>query len=166
MKTRDVDVGGLDGPELLAALEQAGVQLNELGLALLSSRAFDVIPARRSLVTVEVSVGDLGLSLGATITSIYQTAGTSGLSLCPIDLGPHLRLQYLDQPEGAVGQPTYQRRAPPGSITIASAWSDDGDDSPKGFYLRRIDGTLWLRGFCSDSEHVWDRDDRFVFRKA
>jgi hypothetical protein len=35
-----------------------------------------------------------------------------------------------------------------------------------GFYLRRIQGVLWLRGYRSALEHIWSADDRFVFRRA
>jgi hypothetical protein len=34
-----------------------------------------------------------------------------------------------------------------------------------GFYLRRIRGVLWLRGYRSPAEHVWEAADRFVFRR-
>jgi hypothetical protein len=29
--------------------------------------------------------------------------------------------------------------------------------------LRRIDGVLWLRGYRSGPEHIWNQDDHFVF---
>jgi hypothetical protein len=161
--TREVFIGGLKGTELIVELQRARVQLNEFAVTLLSSKALEIAEVRRSLFTAEVSVGDLGLYRGADISGIYAMARKSGLLLCPLNVGPHLRLQYLDQPEGAVGYPTYSRRAPPGSITIASAWPDEDDDFPKGFYLRRIEGTLWLRGYRSDAEHIWDPNDRFVF---
>jgi hypothetical protein len=34
---------------------------------------------------------------------------------------------------------------------------------PKGFYLRRIEGILWLRGYRSGPEHLYSPEDRFVF---
>lgn len=32
------------------------------------------------------------------------------LQLCPLELGPHLRLRYLDQPEGSRGTAIFPRR--------------------------------------------------------
>ena len=82
-----------------------------------------------------------------------------------MELGPYLRLQYLDQPEGFFGQPLTRHRAPPGSVTIASESPVEDDDFPKGFYLHCIKGVLWLRGYRSDAQHVWDPDDHLVFCK-
>jgi hypothetical protein len=62
--------------------------------------------------------------------------------------------------------PATRHRAPAGSITIASSPLDDRDETPKGFYLRRVDGTLWLRGYRSSPAHVWDPEDVFVFSRA
>ncbi|MDA0708693.1 MAG: helicase, partial [bacterium] len=46
---------------------------------------------------------------------------------------------------------------------IASQILTEDDDFPKGFYLRRIKGVLWLRGYRSWPGHVWEPDDHFVF---
>ncbi len=160
---RLVHVGGRNGHELLEDLKGSGVEINELGLALLSSPAFKASETRRSFVTIELTVRNLGSPQGATISAVYEMAKNLGLSLCPVELGPHLRLQYLDQPEGFWGQPESRHRAPPGSITIASGVLEEDDDFPKGFYLRRIKGALWLRGYRSDSGHIWSPEDRLIF---
>jgi hypothetical protein len=163
--TRGIYVGGRSGPELLEDLKKTGVEINESGLQLLSITAFRDPETRRHLVTVELTVRNLGFSHGARIAEIFKKATDVGLSLCPMVLGPYLRLQYLDQPEGFMGQPTYQHRAPTGSVTIASESPGEDDDFPKGFYLRCIKGTLWLRGYLSDAQHIWDPDDHLVFCK-
>ncbi len=114
---------------------------------------------------VELSVADLGFSRG--VSGIGQNAKT-GLGhlvwhYALFELAPHLRLQYLDQPEGYIGYPPSEHRAPPGSLTVASRELASDDEIPKGFYLRRIEGVLWLRGYCSGPDHVWSAADRFVF---
>ena len=63
-------------------------------------------------------------------------------------------------------QATGKGCAPPGSITVASAPLDDRDDTPKGFYLRRIESTLWLRGYRSWSGHRWSCEDVFAFVRS
>jgi hypothetical protein len=83
--------------------------------------------------------------------------------LCPLELGPHPRLQFLDQPEGHLGHPSSKHRAPHGSITVASRPLTEDYETPKGFYLRRIDGVLWLRGYCSAPDDIWNPEDRLVF---
>lgn len=162
---RIVQVGGQTRAELLERLARSGVEINVSGRVLFASDKFITSDVRTQLTTVELSVRSLGFPQGATISDLYASATRLGLRLCPVELGPHFRLQLLDQPEGFVGQPVWQHRAPPGSITIASAVLSDDDAFPKGLYLRRIKGVPWLRGYLCDRKHLWDPDDRFLFAK-
>lgn len=163
--TRTVVVGGMTKAELLEALQRHAIAMNESGERLFASDHFTTAAARSAVTTVELTVRDLGFPRGATIAAIYGSAAARGLGLCPLELGPHLRLQYRDQPEGAWDQPVRRHQAPFGSITIASEQLTDDDAFPKGFYLRRIHGVLWLRGYHSGPEHVWEPDDHFIFRQ-
>ena len=160
---RVVQIGGQTKAELLEHLARNGVEINDLGRVLFANDKFPTSDVRTDLATVELSVRNLGLSEGARLSDVYASAARLRLRLCPIELGPHLRLQFLDQPEGFLGQPVWRHRAPPGSITIASEMLAGDDDFPKGFYLRRINGTPWLRGYRCGQEDVWDPEDRFVF---
>jgi len=163
---RSVQVGGLTKSELLEQLQRNAIALNESAERLFASDLFTTAASRYSIMTVELTVRDLGLPQGATIADIYTRAAALDLGLCPLELGPHLRLQYLDQPEGYWGQPVRQHQAPSGSITVASEQISEDDDVPKGFYLRRIQGVLWLRGYRSGPEHIWEPDDHFIFRQT
>ena len=139
------------------------MELNALGLRLLSSPAFETRPAIHTHAIVLLAVRDLGFPDGARMPQVSLAAQALGLFPGPAHLGPHLRLQYLDQPEVAATPPGASGRAPAGSLTIASAPLSADDEFPKGFYLRRLGGTLWLRGYRADAEHRWDADDRFVY---
>jgi hypothetical protein len=161
--TRTVTVGGLTKSELIQELQRNAISMNESAESLFASEHFTISGPRYAVTTVELTVRDLGFPQGATIAEIYARAEALGLGLCPLELGPHLRLQYLDQPEGYWGQPVRQHQAPSGSITIASEKFTEDDNVPKGFYLRRIKGELWLRGYRSGPEHVWEPDDHFIF---
>ncbi len=161
--TRTVSVGGLTKAALLQDLQRNAIALNASAQRLFASDAFTTSETRYNVTTVELTVRDLGFPGGATIVDIYARAGVLGLGLCPLELGPHLRLQYRDQPEGAWGQPVRRHQAPSGAITIASEPLSDDDAFPKGFYLRRIEGVLWLRGYRSGPAHVWAPEDHFLF---
>jgi hypothetical protein len=161
--SRTIRVGGMTKHELLAQLRDAKVQLNEYAHVLFAHTKFTTSPTASQVETVELSVADLGCSDGANIGHMHERAAACGLSLCPLDLAPHFRLQYLDQPEGHIGHPPSQHRAPPGSLTVASRELTSDDATPKGFYLRRIEGVLWLRGYCSGPDHGWSPTDRLVF---
>ena len=161
--SRTVSVGGQRKPELLVQLATAGVELNEAARVLFASDKFAPSDTRQSLVIVELVVRQLGFAQGATMAELQAKAVTRGLRQAPLELGPYLRLQYLDQPEGYAGFPATKHRAPPGSLTVASAPLSEDDAFPKGFYLRRIQGVLWLRGYWCDAANVWDADDRLIF---
>lgn len=163
--TRTVTIGGLTKAALRQALQRNAILLNEAAEQLFASALFTTVATHTSLQTVELTVQDLGFPEGATIAAISERTSTLGLSLCPLEVGPHLRLHYLDQPEGYWGQPVLEQRAPSGSVTIASAPLVADDEFPKGFYLRRIQGALWLRGYRSGPDHVWSAGDHFVFRQ-
>ncbi len=161
-----VCIGGIDKARLLEALSANGIQLNPLALELFDDPRFTVGSASIQIQIVGATVAGLGLADGGTYDEIVRAASQRGLAECPIELGPHLRLVYMDQPEGSAGQPATQNKAPPGSVTIASPPLDAEESTPKGFYLRRINGTLWLRGYRSWPGHVWSPGDVFVFQRA
>jgi hypothetical protein len=160
---RSVAVGGASRTELLRRLAKAGVMLNESAQILLACSGFTTSPAATTVAIKQCSLKDLGFNEGGTFPEIIDEALRRGLSPCRLELAAHLRLQFMDQPEGAVGQPQTRNCAPPGSITVASLPISDDDDFPKGFYLRRIDGVPWLRGYKSWAGHLWSPDDVFVF---
>ncbi len=160
---RPVRVGGMRKHALLDALEVQHVALNPAARALFADPRFTIAEVSSVIETIELSVAALGFCDGGTSAQLFERALELGLSPCPLELGPHLRLQWLDQPEGSVGGAPTQHRAPPGSVTVASRALSDETDVPKGFYLRKIEGVLWLRGYWSDDENVWNPDDRFVF---
>jgi hypothetical protein len=162
MITRRIEVGGLTKSQLTQKLQQHAISLNEYGERLLAAGEFTTFETSYCLVTVELTVRDLGFPEGATLPELYNQAKELGLDLCPLDAGPYIRLGYLDQAEGNLGNPSLHE-APVGSITIASDIVHQDDDFPKGFYLRKIDGVLWLRGYIADDLHVWNPDDHFIF---
>ncbi|PPA71083.1 helicase [Jeotgalibacillus proteolyticus] len=161
--TRTVSIGGLSKEELTRELKDAQIMMNEYGERLFDYRAFELSREKYSLNTIEMTVKDLGFRNGATSAEIFKKAIESGLKLCPLELGPYLRLHYLDQPEDRAKALTKQHQAPSGSITLASKVIIEDDTFPKGFYLRKADGVLWLRGYAADHLHVWNPEDHFIF---
>lgn len=160
--TRTIEIGGLTKLQLIQKLQQHSISLNEYAERLLSNDKFTTSKTKYTLKTVELSIRNLGFPEGATMPQIFKRASELGLDLCPLEVGPHLRLDYLNQSEGNTGNLS-QQQAPSGSITIASKIVNEDDDFPKGFYLRKIDGALWLRGYIADYLHVWNTDDHFIF---
>jgi hypothetical protein len=161
-----LQIGGVDKTQLLDLLTRLGVSLNDAARTLFASNLFTTLPEPIWISYVELSVLDLGFDDGATFPEIQCSAESMGYILPPVELGAHLRLQYSTQAEGYVGMPVTKPRAPPGSITIASAPLTEDDSFPKGFYLRRINGALWLRGYWSGLNHVWSPEDCLIFQQS
>ncbi|MER2008033.1 MAG: helicase [Psychrobacillus sp.] len=160
--TRTLEIGGLTKFQLIQKLENHSIRLNEYAEKLLSDDKFIPSKNKYSVTTVTLTVRELGFREGATMSQIFKRASEVGLNLCPLEVGPYLRLELLDQPEGNTKIQVPQQ-APSGSITVASEIVSEDDNFPKGFYLRNIDGVLWLRGYIADDLHVWNSEDHFIF---
>ncbi|MCB1997261.1 MAG: hypothetical protein KDG57_15540 [Rhodoferax sp.] len=160
-----VHVGRETPAALRAMLAQAGVRLNPLAEQLFGDTRFEVPAQSRPFAVAAVHVGALVHAEDATFETIARSAARQGLQPCPLALAPWLRLQWLNQPEAPAGAPSARHRAPPGAVTVASEPPPDAPDLPWGFYLRRIDGVPWLRGYRCWSGHVWAPEDVLVFRQ-
>lgn len=100
---------------------------------------------------VSFSVEQLGFQNGVTLKEIYDKAKEFGLELCPPQVGPELRLDYKDQPEGEY-------------LRIAMEPITDRDDDPRLFNICRYDSESWLYD-SSGRPKVFLRDGLlFVFR--
>jgi hypothetical protein len=161
---RVVRCGAVSKPDLLERLARANVELNDYARTLFASDGFVPSGEAFTVSIVETSPAGLGLTANMTLPRIVDAAIARGWRPCPLELGPHLRLQYLDQAEQPTDQPQRRHQAPFGSLTVVSAPLVDEDDFPKGFYLRRIAGTPWLRGYICSMQYEWQPDDRLVFR--
>jgi hypothetical protein len=139
------------------------VQLNELAMTLFRDGSLRTSPVELTVPIIVLTVEQLGRDRGATWSELMASASDQGLVVPPLELAPHLRLQYLQQPEGAVGYLPTRHRAPPGSITVVSDVPVADDEKPRGFYLRTIEGTPWLRGYCAPESHVWSPADVLLF---
>ncbi|MFY7865154.1 hypothetical protein [Roseateles sp.] len=158
-----IQLGGLSKRALLEALAARQVQMNPMARELFENAAFPEGSARSVLNLMAVTVAELGFAAGATMPEVLAQAARLGLRPCPVETAPFFRLQYLDQPEGSVGQAQIKGQAPPGALTVVSEPLEASLDFPKGFYLRKADGCLWLRGYRSDDQHRWSASDGLVF---
>lgn len=97
------------------------------------------------------TVRELGFKTAVPRRSIIRRALGDGLRLCRVDVGPHLRLQYPDQPRGEwiiVAMEPLRRGAYYGVFAV-------------GHGLR--DGTRWLDGHTGHDDALWHPNQRFVF---
>jgi len=163
--SRILQLGGLTREELQSALAAAGVRLNASAETLLADPLFASIDAKtvQAAEIVERTVSQLGLTDGATLVEILASGREQGLMLCPPYTGPYLRLAMSDQPN-APDSVMSNGRPPTGAVHVASERLRADYDYPRGFYLRVVDGTPWLRGYRCSDDAPWSADDRFAFR--
>lgn len=147
--------------ELRQVLDARDVLVNAHAETLLDHRSFDVRDSEQISV-VERSVADLGLA-DATLPEIFAAAREHGLGHCPPDTGPYLRLAISSQ-QNAPDSVMSTGRSPTAALTVATEPLSDDVEFPRGFYLRVVDGKLWLRGYRCDDEYRFSAEDRFAFQ--
>jgi hypothetical protein len=150
---RTIEIGGMTKPQLMEELERRSILMNEYARRLFADSRFVTSTSRSRIQTVEVAVRDLGFGQGAICADICQRAAGLGLEVCPLELGPFMRLQYRDQPEGP-------------RLPVFSERLSADVDVPTGFYLRCLDRTLWLRGYTASQDWLCDPDEHFVFKMS
>lgn len=146
---KKITSGGIPLEQLLQRLAEAGVQHNEYARVLFNDPHFTISEPQQINIAV-VSVKELDLNNGGTSSEIFAAASRQRLALCPLELAAHFRLQYMDQPEGPY-------------LTVASVKTRDDEEYPNGFYLRRLNETLWLRGYRATSDYIWEPASAFAF---
>lgn len=159
---REVSVGGLSRRQLRKRLSSRGILVNGHAETLIEDIIFDDQDSRPVVVT-ERTVAELGFPSGATLSQIFEVAQQQGLSLCPVDTAPYLRM-VLNEQVASRDSVMSSGSAPEGGLTVATEALSKDDEYPKGFYLRVVDGQAWLRGYRCDDEHTWSPDDRFIFQ--
>jgi hypothetical protein len=77
--------------------------LEGLANEIIGRPAFLLSRTRTEVDLVILSVSELGFgNQGTSLKDIYAQAKSLGFALCPAEVGPQLRLQYLEQPPGEV----------------------------------------------------------------
>lgn len=143
-------------------LQAAQIRLNAHAEALLTDPRFTPTTGTTRVRLLIVTVADLGLTTGATLPVIFTRAQALGLHLCPLPVAVALRLHWRTQ-DASTDAAMHRHRAPQGAVTVASPVWETAPHHPKGFYLRRLDGQLWLRGYRCDDQFGWTATDQFAF---
>jgi hypothetical protein len=121
------------------ALDAARMRVGNSADEILGRPAFPFSKTKAELDLVVLTAADLGFPTGSTpIAEIYRRALQRGLELCPAELGPQLRLQYVNQPLGEflhiAMQPIATWRGDLVDLTVANGGAGllllGGDGSP------------------------------------
>lgn len=83
------------------ALDDAGCGIGDLAEEILARPTFTVTSTKIDVDLIVVSAAELGVQTETTsLADLYARAHKRGLMIAPAEVGPLLRLHYLDQPIG------------------------------------------------------------------
>jgi hypothetical protein len=101
---KTITIGEYRGANAIRAAIDAApcpIAIGDQADEILGRPAFPFSRTKVDVDLVVISVAELGFGPdGASLRDIYTRAGTFGLELCPAEVGPILRLNYLEQPLG------------------------------------------------------------------
>ena len=151
-KTIKLGTGLKTAGDFRKAIKDNKMRIGDWANDILGKPAFTVAAEETELDLVVVSVAELGFKNGATREQIYARAKELDLDLCPAEVGPQLRLQDKDQPNGEW-------------LVIAMEPITDSDGYLLLFDVERLDSDLWLHGYDAYPGYVWLAASRFVFSR-
>lgn len=144
---------------LLHKLKSAGIQTNAYADLIFDHPAYNFTDAEKEISIVELTLYDLGLKNGGDFKKTEEAVQLSGYSYCPVEAAPYIRMHYRSQ---KTAKPKIKSGHPPDAILIFSKPMSSSDNFPKGFYLRNIEGTLWLRAYIASDDYFWEPDTRLI----
>lgn len=149
-KSIKLGTGLSNASDIQAALDSNWCQIDEWTVDILRRPEFNVARVEGQVKLVSVLVNDLGFNHGAQYGDICIRGLDLGLRYSPAEVGPQLRLQYYDQPEGEV-------------LHIAMEAIIGLSGGPVVFAVGRNKNGLWLSRNGGDSNDYYPPDARFVF---
>jgi hypothetical protein len=148
LKTIEIDPDIKSPAEAEKELLAKGFVIYDIAKEILQKTPFSKENKEYNLVSF--SVENLGFPNGATTQEIYQKATELGLEICPAEVGPLLRLNYPDQPNGEYLW-----------VAMESIITSDGNQHV--FSVRHGHGELKLNTHWDSPGGRWDGGHRFVF---
>lgn len=136
---------------LKKSILDAGFRIGSWAEDILGSSDFTLASKKKKIDLVRITPRDIGFSNGAFRTDIYKRALTLGFGICPSEVGPQLRLQYMDQPALE-------------SLQVGMEPQIDSKGHESEFrVVHGGDGFLWLVGDHKHPNDFWRSEEYFIF---
>lgn len=150
-KTIKIGTGLKSDSDFINALNDAHCVLGEWACAMIRNDAFAASDVETELDLIVVSNHTLGFRKATILSETFARAKEYGLQFCPVEVGPQLRMQYLDQ----------QVRD---SLIVAMEPIPALADTPNVFEVRtNYDGTKVLVGAAAIPDALYSLETFFVF---
>ena len=137
--------------------DEEKIYISSYAQSMLNNSEFATVKKSEQINLVKLKVSALGFKNNAKTDEVYKRAKELGLELCPLEVGPTIRLDYKkifkkDQPKE-----NYFR--------IAMKQITDSDGNPSVFYVsRNDDGERWLNNDWAGPGSGWCPRHGFLFR--
>jgi len=149
-RTIKLGTGPKTADDLRHALRDGNLRLSDRTSDILGKPAFTVATEETEVDLIKVSVAELGFEQGARREKIYERAKNLDLELCPAEVGPQLRLQHKDQPNGEW-------------LLIGMEPIIDSGGYPHVFHVERYDSERWLYSGYGNPDYFWVAGNQWVF---
>ncbi|MEX0652153.1 MAG: hypothetical protein WD509_01380 [Candidatus Paceibacterota bacterium] len=137
--------------ELKRAIKEKGFRIGSWAEDVLHSESFTMSKTEKKVDLVRITPSGLGFSNGAYRKDIYKKATEAGLEICPLEVGPQLRIQYLHQPRLE-------------SLQIGMESQFDSENHESQFrVVHGGDNFIWLVGDHKHLDDFWKGDEDFIF---
>ena len=161
IRTMPIKIGGVAKDDLIEQVK-AVRELSTYAESMMRHKLFITLDEPETAILIDLTPADLGFTENPTTTELldvkrladWSAANLEGyvLELCPAEVGPHLAIQYKDQPNGEI-------------LWVAMERIPDSDGNPYVFDVKRYDdGELWLRRAWTRPDYRWELAYRIVFR--
>jgi hypothetical protein len=162
IRTMPIMIGGVSKDDLIEQVKAAHRELGSYAASMMRHEMFTTLDEPETITLIDLCPADLGFTENPTTDELldvkrlaeWSAVNLDGyvLDLCPAEVGPHLAIQYKDQPKGGV-------------LWIAMERIPDSGDDPDVFVVERDDdGGLWLARAWTLPGGRWGLDLRVVFR--
>ena len=163
VRTMPILIGGVKENDLAEQVKTAGRELGPHAASMMRHELFTTLAEQEPCLLIDLSPADLGFTEEPTTTELLDSerllkwSATNlddgwVIELCPVEVGPHLAIQYKDQPKGEV-------------LWVAMERIPDSVGDPNVFNVERNDdGKLWLNNDWANPDNRWNLDNRIVFR--
>ena len=152
----------LPADRILHRLEERGIQINHDAEQYISHPRFSAEQPGEMTAAV-ASPDELGLENGASLDELFRHIQETPFDPCPPDTGFFLRLAWTDQPQSGNSILTGTHGSPDQAVTVLSGILEQDNAFPKGLYLRKVNGSLWLRGYVCDFTYRFPGNALFAF---
>jgi len=159
---KTIQIGCMKPPALLKEAKTHCEEVTHWAADIMGQKAFTTLDQAEEAMLVILTPKDLGFTenprtdafMTKEFLAKWSEENLEGyvLELCPAEVGPQLRIQYEDQPNGEV-------------LWIAMERITDSDGDPNVFNVERDDdGYRFLGGSYAGPVGFWPLGDRIVFR--